>query len=482
MTDLYFKVAHSPIGQTLFQALNLPKPMALTRSPDSSLAIQPGRYLLAGSAEGFCLSSVITVFSEANHGSAASQVHIDFFEGATINFSKRPKGSQEQHSIHTVSELEQAAYDAILFDASGADDFNALGCVYEFFHSAIRCLKDNGKILILAQDALQIKDPQASAIQASLIGFCKSVAKETGRNGITCNIVFVQKGAQKYLYSSLAFFLSNKSAFISGQTVTLSNHSQKQLVPISGKPLSGKTALVTGAAQGIGRETAITLARDGATVICLDVPQNENAVSALANEINGFSLAINLLSEDAVNQLCRNLSSKVGVVDIVIHNAGITRDKTLAKMPKESWDQVLTLNFERVIEINQALIEQAILNDLGRIVCISSISGIAGNFGQSNYACSKAGLAAYVEALAKTTRAKTNSGFTINAIAPGFIETSMTASIPMLTREVGRRMNALSQGGLPLDIAEAISFFCHPGSHCLNGNTLRVCGLSLMGK
>lgn len=481
MTDLYFKVAHSSIGQTLFQALNLPKPMALIRSPDSSLAVQPGRYLLAGNAHAFCLSSVMSILTAPQQALLSATQTIDFFEGATVNFSKRPKGTEQHPFVQTVSEIGSSVYDAVVYDASGADDFDALGSVYDFFHSAIQGLKENGKILILAQDAQQLKDPQASAIQASLTGFCKSLAKETGKKGITCNIVFVQKGAQKYLQTSLAFFLSAKSAYITGQTVTLSNLSQKP-TSISDKPLLGKTALVTGAAQGIGRETAIILARDGATVICLDIPQNEKLIRDLANEINGYSLAINLLSEDAVGLLCRQLSSQVGVVDIVIHNAGITRDKTLAKMPKEAWDQVLTLNFERVIKINQALMEQAILNDHGRIVCISSISGIAGNFGQSNYACSKAGLAAYVEALAKTTNSKTNSGFTINAIAPGFIETRMTASIPLLTREVGRRMNALSQGGLPLDIAEAISYFCHPDSHCLNGNILRVCGLSLMGK
>ena len=481
MNDIYLKVANSSIGQSLFQALNLPKPMALKRSPTSSLALQSGRYLLAGCDQAFCLNSVLTILTDTRKSALGTTLEIDFFEGATVNYSRRPRGAEKHPSVKTVSEIDSTVYDAVVFDASGAEDFDALSSIYEFFHSAIGGIKHNGKILILAQDAGQIKDPQASAIQTSLIGFCKSLAKEIGKKGITCNIVFVQKGAQKYLQTSLAFFLSAKSAYISGQSVLLSNHGQKQ-PSITDEPLSGKTALVTGAAQGIGRETAITLARDGATVICLDIPQNEKMIIELANEIGGYSLAINLLSEDAVNTLCRQLSSQAGVIDIVIHNAGITRDKTLAKMSKEAWDQVLTLNFERVIKINQALIEQAILNESGRIVCISSISGIAGNFGQSNYACSKAGLAAYVGALAKSTNARTNSRYTINAIAPGFIETKMTASIPLLTREVGRRMNALSQGGLPLDIAEAISYFCHPDSHCLNGNILRVCGLNLMGK
>lgn len=482
MTDLYLKAARSSIGQSLFNALNLPKPVALERSPDESLALPAGRYLLAGCAKAFCMNSVLTIVHNPDEASAKNEKQVDFFEAATINFLKRPKTFEQLSGIQKVSEIEPAAYNALVFDASGADSFDLLASVYEFFHSAVSGLKDNGKILLLARQAQQLKEPQAAAIQASLIGFCKSLAKEYGRKGITCNLVFIQKGAQKYLDTSLAFFLSAKSSFVTGQSINLSNHTLKQITALQDKPLLGKVALVTGAAQGIGKQTALTLARDGAKVICLDIPQNDKLIKELASSIQGYSLPINLLSNNAVDDVCKKLSSQVGVVDIVVHNAGITRDKTLAKMSREWWDQVLTLNFERVVKLNQAFIEQAILSDHARIICISSISGIAGNFGQTNYACSKAGIAAYVEAFAHANSLKGNKGLTINGIAPGFIETQMTQNIPFLTREVGRRMNALSQGGLPLDIAEAISYFCHPGSHGLNGNVLRVCGLSLLGK
>lgn len=482
MTDLYFKVAHSSIGESLFKALNLPKPMRLDRSPDASLALPPGRYLLAASANAFCMGSALAIVQNQHASSTENKKQIDFFEGATVNFLKQPKAFEQLSGVQKVSEIEAGTYDAILFDASGADDFERLAGVYEFFHSAVLGLKPNGKILILARQTQHVKEVQIAAIQASLIGFCKSLAKEYGKKGITCNLVYVQKGAQKYLDTSLAFFLSSKSAFVTGQAISLSNNTLKQISALQDKPLYGKTALVTGAAQGIGRQTAITLARDGASVICLDIPQNENQLTELAASINGYSLPINLLDDDAVNEVCKKLVSQVGTIDIVVHNAGITRDKTLAKMSREWWDQVMSLNFERVLKLNQAFIEQAILNDHARIICISSISGIAGNFGQTNYACSKAGIAAYVEAFADSSSLKNNKGLTINAVAPGFIETQMTQSMPLLTREVGRRMNALSQGGLALDIAEAISFFCHPGSHCLNGNVLRVCGLSLLGK
>jgi 3-oxoacyl-[acyl-carrier protein] reductase len=482
MTDFYLKAAGSALGQSVLQALNLPSPASLKRTPADCPALPDGNYLVAGNAKAFCLGSVLSVLTEASAAGIDTARQIDFFEGATIHFCKRPKAYQQAPLISKINEIEDAIYDAILFDATGADTFDLLSSVYEFFHSAMRGLNACGKVLILAQQSQHLEDPKAAAIQESLSGFCKSLAKEYGKKGITCNTLNIQKGAQKYLESSLYFFLSPKSAFVSGQNVKLSNNSTKQSPSMPSRPLTGKTALVTGAAQGIGRETANILARDGATVICLDIPQNEAVINALADAIGGLSIALNLLNEDAVAQLCQTLSDTGSTIDILVHNAGITRDKTLARMTKDRWDQVLSLNFERVVEINQAFIEQSLLSEQARIICISSISGIAGNFGQTNYACSKAGIAAYVEAFARSSTAKNTNGFTINAIAPGFIETKMTESVPFLTREAGRRMNALSQGGLPVDIAEAVSYFSHPGSHGLNGNVLRVCGLSLLGK
>ncbi len=475
MSDLYLKAAQTQFGQSIMQTLNLPKPLYLKREESASLRIPAGNYLLAGCPKSFCLSSVLNTLH-------LPEINLDFFEGATVNFSERPKASENYSNTRSVTTLSEAGYNALIFDATGAGDTLQLASIYEYFHGALGALNTNGKILILAQDPQQLNDPLASSVQASIIGFCKSLAKECGRRAINCNVLYVQKGAQKYLDSSLAFFLSGKSAFITGQSVTIASHTLKQTSTMSDKPLAGKNALVTGAANGIGRETALLLARDGAHVICLDIPHNKESNKALAEQLNGLALDIDLLKADAVEQTYKALASQIGKLDIVVHNAGITRDKTLTKMSREQWDQVLTLNFERIVALNQRFIEQAFFNEHARIVCISSISGIAGNFGQTNYACSKAGIAAYVERFSQSTSAKKNSGMTINAIAPGFIETQMTQSLPFLSRELGRRLNAFSQGGLPLDVAEAVAYFCHPASHCLNGNLLRVCGLNLLGK
>lgn len=475
MNDLYMKLAHSQLGQSVFNALNLPQPVELNRNPTQTMSIPNGPYLMAANKHSFAIASALAIFSEHD-------VEANFLENENTSFLTLPTIYSDSKNIRRITDTTSHHYKGLLFDATGINSFDDLQNIYDFFHTTISTLEPNGKIIILAQKFNQVKDAESTSIQSSLIGFCKSLAKELGKKGINCNIIYLQKGAQKYLETSLTFFLSPKSAYITGQTISLQNHTLKQLPSSHTKPLEGKTALVTGAGQGIGKQTALTLARDGAKVICLDIPQNQKQLDELAKQIKGLALTVDLLNANAVTEVTHKISSLVDMLDIVVHNAGITRDKTLAKMPLHLWDQVLTLNFERVVKLNQAFLEQNILNEHARIICISSISGIAGNFGQTNYACSKAGIAAYVEAFSESSALKNKLGLTINAIAPGFIETQMTKSIPFLSRELGRRMNALSQGGLPLDIAETISFFANPGSHSLNGNVLRVCGLSLLGK
>lgn len=474
MNDFYFKLAHTAIGQNIFQTLNLPQPVLLNRSPDESISMPVGSYLIGASSNSFALNNTLSALKKNSH--------IDLLNQNKTLYQSLPKSFSGSDAINEINILQGKKYDGAIFDATGIKDFESLNGVYQFFHDAIAKLSTNGRIIIIIKAPTVSSEYQTDALQLSLHGFCKSLAKELGKKGICCNILSLPKGAQKYIESSLAFFLSPKSAFVTGQAVTLRNQTTKQ-VPLSPeKPLTGKTALVTGAAQGIGRETAITLARDGANVICLDIPQNKKLLDSLTLQIGGHALAINLLDDTAMQDIISAISDTFNGLDIVIHNAGITRDKTLRKMPQHLWDQVLKLNFERVVKMNQVLLEKGLFNENARIVCISSISGIAGNFGQTNYACSKAGVAAYVEAFSESTALKKCNGLTINAIAPGFIETQMTKNIPLLTREVGRRMNALSQGGLPLDIAEAACFFANPSAHSLNGNILRVCGLSLLGR
>jgi 3-oxoacyl-[acyl-carrier protein] reductase len=219
-------------------------------------------------------------------------------------------------------------------------------------------------------------------------------------------------------------------------------------------------------------------ARDGAHVVCLDVPAQGDALAATANRIGGSTIQLDVTDEDAPDELVGHLRDRHGGVDVVVHNAGVTRDKTLGRMKDEQWDMLLGINLISQERINDKLLEGDTLRPDGRIVTVSSMSGIAGNRGQVNYATSKAGVIGTVDALAPLLAERRS---TINAVAPGFIETQMTASMPFATREAGRRMNSLSQGGLPVDVAETIAWFASPASGGVNGNVVRVCGQALLG-
>jgi 3-oxoacyl-[acyl-carrier protein] reductase len=243
-------------------------------------------------------------------------------------------------------------------------------------------------------------------------------------------------------------------------------------------PLAGQTAVVTGAARGIGAAIAEVLARDGAHVVCADVPAAGEALSATANAVGGTSLALDVTTPHAGLTLAEHLLTRYGGADVIVHNAGITRDKKLANMDADRWTSVMAVNLLAPQRITAELLERGALTDGGRVVGVSSLAGIAGNAGQTNYATSKAGVIGLVQALAPTMGER---GITINAVAPGFIETAMTAAIPLVTREAGRRLNSLNQGGLPVDVAETVAWLASPGSSAITGQVVRVCGQSLLG-
>jgi 3-oxoacyl-[acyl-carrier protein] reductase len=313
--------------------------------------------------------------------------------------------------------------------------------------------------------------------QWALDGLVRSIGKEVKR-GATAQLLYVSAGAEDHLSSTLRFFLSPKSAYVSGQMVHVGP-------PVSTvgeldwqRPLAGKVALVTGAARGIGEAIASVLARDGAHVVGVDVPAQATELEAVARRIGGSPLSVDITGDDAPASIASHLLEAHGGVDIVVHNAGVTRDKTLGRMSDETWSTVIAINLTGPLRINKELLARSVVRDNGRIVLLSSISGIAGNAGQTNYATSKAGLIGAVHAWAPGYAAK---GVTLNAVAPGFIETAMTAAMPITIREAGRRMNSMSQGGLPVDVAETIAWYANPGSVGVNGNVVRVCGQSLIG-
>ncbi|MBW2257825.1 MAG: 3-oxoacyl-ACP reductase [Deltaproteobacteria bacterium] len=353
---------------------------------------------------------------------------------------------------------------ALVLDATGITTTEQLRALYDFFHPRIRTIGRSGRLLVIGRDPQRRRNPEAAAAAAALEGFVRSAAREVGRGGATANLVTVQNGAEDRLAPVLRFLLSPRSAYVSGQPIRVESgvKAPKQVPDL--RPLEGKVALVTGAARGIGAATARTLAREGARVIVLDRPDDDGPASKVASEVHGTLLLCDLSAEDAPQTIASFVKEHFeGKLDIVVHNAGITRDKMLG-------------NMSDVLRVTEAL--DPLLRDGGRVVCLSSTVGISGNAGQTNYATSKAGLIGFVRALAPSLKKR---GITVNAVAPGFIETRLTAVIPIATREVARRLSNVSQGGLPEDVAEVITFLASPGAHGITGEVLRVCGGSFVG-
>ncbi|MFJ8198014.1 3-oxoacyl-ACP reductase [Streptomyces sp. NPDC096152] len=360
---------------------------------------------------------------------------------------------------------------AVVLDATGVRDVDALGEVHAALHPVVRSVAASGRVVVLGAP-LDPADHHQAAVQQALEGFVRSLGKEIGR-GRTVNLVRLADAAAAE--STLRFLLSPRSAYVSGQVVHVGAHE----VTAPGDwdtPLSGHTALVTGAARGIGAAVAETLARDGARIVVLDVPAAEEDARKVADRLGGTALALDITAADAGERIAAALP---GGLDVLIHNAGITRDRRLVNMPAERWSSVLEVNLASVLRTTDALLGAGTLRPGGRIVATASIAGLAGNAGQTNYGASKAGIAGLVRSLAP--RALAEHRVTVNAVAPGFIETKMTAAVPLFLREAGRRMNSLAQGGLPVDVAETTAWLAHPASGAVNGQVVRVCGQSLLG-
>ncbi|MFI6140571.1 3-oxoacyl-ACP reductase [Streptomyces griseus] len=362
----------------------------------------------------------------------------------------------------------------IVLDATGVASARGLAEVHAALHPVLRSLAPGGRIVVLGTPPSSGDHHQAAAQQA-LEGFVRSLGKEVGRGSTVQLLRLPADGTPEAAESTLRFLLSPRSAYVSGQVIELTAAAPGS-VPDRDAPLTGRTALVTGAARGIGASVASVLARDGADVIVLDVPGARDDLVRTADRLGATALPLDITAPDAAARIA---AAAPGGLDVLVHNAGITRDRRLANMPAERWAQVIEVNLDSVLRTTDELLAAGALNRGGRIVATASIAGIAGNDGQTNYAASKAGVIGLVRSLGP--RAAAEHGVTVNAVAPGFIETRMTAAVPFLIREAGRRMNSLSQGGLPADVAEAVAWFAQPDSGAVNGQVLRVCGQSLLG-
>jgi 3-oxoacyl-[acyl-carrier protein] reductase len=444
MTDRYQSFTASPIGKLFVKNLGLPSPVKLDRYR-SGAPLVDGTVVVGGSGR---LVDVVTT-SLDDLGIA---------------------------STSTAGEGEK--YKGIVFDGTGITTAEGLVALQQFLTPLLRSLKPCARVLVLGTNPTQTDGLEERVAQRALEGVTRSLGKEIGK-GSTVNLVYVAPGAETTVQSTLAFFLSPKSAYVSGQVARLGLTGTKKAAKVADpmRPLEGKVAIVTGASRGIGEQIARVLHRDGATVLGIDVPQAASELLSVMKELDGDQLTLDITGKDAPQRIAHHVKERFGGVDIVVHNAGITRDRKLANMAEDRWSSVISVNLVAPERITRELLDQGLVNENGRIIGVSSIAGIAGNVGQTNYAASKAGVIGFVDALAGELK----DDITVNAVAPGFIITQMTAAVPFATREVGQRMNAMSQGGLPVDVAETIAWYASPGSTAVNGNVVRVCGQMMLG-
>ncbi|WP_133649104.1 3-oxoacyl-ACP reductase [Paraburkholderia flava] len=472
MNDSYLNFVNSAFGARLARSLGLPKPEVLRRYREDKPEYDGLVAVGAGTAPQLldALADVVasTGLTSVAHESAGLWIPLANRHGLmTGRFEPAESGSS-------------ARVAALVFDASGIDDSAQLDALYQFFHDTLRSLGKCGRIVVLGRTPETCDEPRRHTAQRALEGLTRSLGKEA-RRGITSNLIYVAPQAAHRLEGTLRFFLSPRSAYVSGQVVRIESQATEADVALPASfdwthPLAGRRAVVTGAARGIGAAIASVLAAQGAHVIGIDIPSAHDALATTMRPLNGTALTFDIAAPDAPAQIAAALDENG--IDIVVHNAGITKDKTIAKMSDAAWHSVLDINLGAQERIDDTLLAAGTLRDGGRIVCVSSISGIAGNLGQTNYAASKAGVIGRVQSMAPRLRERR---ITINAVAPGFIETQMTAKIPLAIREAGRRMNSMSQGGLPVDVAQTIAWLAQPTSAGVTGQVVRVCGQSLIG-
>lgn len=465
MQDKYQSFAHSAFGKFLCKNLGLPVPAYLKRFKENQWLVPS-----------------ILVVEDAGQTAENVAICLQSTKVTSLPYEQALSAAQQQSEHY-----DGATFDGVVFDARNLQTSADLQKVYQFFHQAVKQINNSGKVTILAAKPNKFVDKKWATAQFALSGFVKSLAKELGRKGITANLLLcnindekAQHDEQHSYASALQFLQSYRSAYVNAQTIDATSELDfpyDDNTPLH-QPLVGKVALVTGASRGIGSAIAQTLARDGATIIGLDIEPAKQALIKGMNAIGGKIITLDVSAHDAPQTLVDELNVLGGAVDIVVHNAGITRDKMLSRMDQVKWQQVMQINLTAIEAMNDALLANDMINQNGRIIGVSSISGVAGNVGQTNYATSKAGVWGMV---AFKDPQLAERGITINAVAPGFIETEMTAKIPFLTRQFGRRFCSLSQAGLPIDVAETISFFASPQSASVSGNLVRVCGQNLLG-
>lgn len=453
MADFYTSLTRNPVGKVVTKKLGMPQPATLRRG-----AQMPGGDIAVGAVGG---------------GDIAART-VDLLGIETV---EALRDTREPGELPAYPDK----IGAIVLDATLARSIDDLEQVRAMLRPALKAMGPSGRVVIIGVAPHKASSVQASAVCQALEGIMRSVGKEM-RAGGTANLVQVADSSAAGTASTLKFLLEGRSAYVSGQPIRVG--SQRHAESPTDHPFEGKVVVVTGAARGIGAAIAEVFARYGADIVAVDVPQAGDALASVANRLGGTALQLDITAGDAGQSIAAHVAQRFGEharIHTIVHNAGITADKLLANTDAQRWGSVLEVNLSAALRINEALLDPWVpggLADGGRIVSVASTSGIAGNRGQANYAASKAGVMGAVRALAPHVQ---DRRITVNAVAPGFIETDMTGKIPLATREFARRFNSVQQGGQPVDVAETIAYFADPASSAITGQVLRVCGQSQLG-
>jgi 3-oxoacyl-[acyl-carrier protein] reductase len=240
--------------------------------------------------------------------------------------------------------------------------------------------------------------------------------------------------------------------------------------------LDGKLVLVTGASRGIGKAIALTLGRDGATVIGTATTESgaENISKIFAGKkISGKGIKLNVTDNEQISSLIKSVNEEFGPIDILINNAGITRDNILLRMKEDEWADIIDTNLTSIYKMSKSVLRGMIKNRSGRIISITSVVGAMGNAGQSNYAAAKAGMIGFTKSLAREVGVR---GITVNAIAPGFIETDMTDNLPNDQKEALASQIPMGRLGTSDEVANVVLFLAGDGGSYITGQTLHVNG------
>ena len=240
--------------------------------------------------------------------------------------------------------------------------------------------------------------------------------------------------------------------------------------------LDGKLVLVTGASRGIGKAIALTLGRAGATVIGTATTESgsDNISKIFAdNKVSGKGIKLNVTDNEQIASLIKSVNEDFGSIDILINNAGITRDNILLRMKEDEWEDIINTNLSSVYRMSKSVLRGMIKKRSGRIISITSVVGAMGNAGQSNYAAAKAGMIGFTKSLAREVGVR---GITVNAVAPGFIETDMTSNLPDEQKEALASQIPMGRLGTPDEVANAVLFLAGDSGSYITGQTLHVNG------